>query len=136
MTPNELIETAQYLNPEKLEHDPAAALQDALAYSEALRILASRKKENQPAPNPAPDPLGKPDPTLSSAELDQLPTFTKAGELVRRLKAYCNKKRLSVYQLGPMIGIKPASLYHWFNSKYRPGETNVKKIAKFLEQHQ
>jgi len=120
MTPQELIETAQALNPKKLASRPAEALQDAFAYVEALRLIHTQAK---------PRITDRPDPADHSAGND-------GSVMIERLRVFREQRKISVVKLAKLLNIHSGTLYFWLSGKYEPSSKSATKIGKFLEQHQ
>jgi DNA-binding transcriptional regulator YiaG len=117
MTPKELIETSQFLNPEKTKSRPAEALQDALAYTQALQILNGQ--------------------TTKIAQLKSVPQKdAEANSAIDQLEAYRKRNRLSVSKLAEKLKTSSPSLYFWLGHKYAPSERSMIKITEFLHANQ
>jgi DNA-binding XRE family transcriptional regulator len=119
MTPKELIETAQFLNPEKTKSRPAEALQDALAYTQALQILNGQTI------------------TAKIAELKSVPQKdTEPDSIIDQLQVYRKRSGLSVSKLAEKLKVASGTLYFWMDRKYTPSDRSMNKIAEFLHANQ
>ena len=130
MTPRELIETAQYLNPEKLESNPAEALQDAYTYSEALRTLnmaagidvdkiaqtlaRARKRQAKPAPAPSKNDSAK--------------------SLIAELKHHYEHGPHVTREIANAIGVSGSTVALWLKGKTKPTAEKLPAIRAFLDQ--
>jgi DNA-binding transcriptional regulator YiaG len=105
MTAQELIETAMFLSPEKLKNRPAEALHDALAFTEALRILET-------------SPTAKH--SDNSNPIDQLRNFRQ-------------QSGMTTATIAKALGVHTGTLYFWLSGRYVPRQQSLDKIVSFLK---
>jgi hypothetical protein len=118
MTPQELLRIARNINPQKLETDPQATLEDAYVVWEAVRLADMEKGS---APNYLP-PKGRPEPWEGkpSTTVDHLRIYLK------------NNKDTSVYKICKKLKISSGSMYRWLDGRSGPNAKSVARIEGFL----
>jgi DNA-binding transcriptional regulator YiaG len=123
MTAQQLIETALFLSPEKLKNRPAEALHDALAFTEALRIL-----EGSPAPNQS---VARP-----QRPRQEQPPSTKHSDNsnpIDRLRSFREQSGMSTATIAKALGVNTGTLYFWLSGRYAPRQRSLDKIVSFLK---
>jgi hypothetical protein len=128
ITPKELLRIARNINPQKLESDPQAALEDAYIVAEAFRLAEMEKAS---IPNYLP-------PREVTATL-YLPKKKKAKSrkaksfsTIDNLRLYLEKNAESVYKISEKLKIGSGTIYNWLNGKHEPTVDNIAKIEAFL----
>jgi hypothetical protein len=121
MTPQQLIDLARTLNPEKLASNPEGALADAYAYNEALLMLAAIPTAATPAARKA------------------VRRYTRkaAGSTnaVSKLKEVKELNGLTAKEVSKQLGISVSALYGWMNGKFKPNREKVAAIDELVESY-
>lgn len=149
MTPQELIETAQSLNPEKFKSHPHEALLDAYAFKEAARILARKLEPKIEPQNEAlggiASSLGIGSNTLASdfkgvdysnprpARKNSARPRDRA-ELVKDLQKWITQNGKSFSQAANLLGVSSSNLYLWFSGKNLPGPGSADRIENLIRE--
>jgi DNA-binding XRE family transcriptional regulator len=126
MTPQQLIETAMFLNAEKLKSQPAEALRDALAFTEALRMVETSPAPNQLAAHPK-----------EGGNFEQ-PVITASSNSnpIDQLRNFRKQNHMSTATLAKALGVHPGTLYFWLSGKYEPRRESFDKIVTFLKRNE
>jgi DNA-binding transcriptional regulator YiaG len=117
MTPQQLIETAQFLNAEKLKSRPAEALRDALAFTEALRMLEASPVFEEPA--------GQHEKPIIEASDNSNP--------IDQLRNFRSRSGMTTATIAKALGVHTGTLYFWLSGRYAPRQQSLDKIVSFLK---
>jgi DNA-binding transcriptional regulator YiaG len=120
MTAQQLIETALFLSPEKLKNRPAEALHDALAFTEALRIL-----EGSPAPKQSVARAQQPQ--------QEQPKHSDNSNPIDQLRSFRKQSGMSTATIAKALGVHTGTLYFWLSGRYAPRQQSLDKIVSFLK---
>lgn len=127
MTPQELLRIAKNINPEKLEADPQAALEDAYVVAEAFRLAELEKvsASNYLPPAQAANVQG-------TLYLPKKRKVKKELSTIEHLRLYLKKHNANKRTLCKDLKISEATLYQWLSGKRNPRLDSIAKIEAFL----
>lgn len=132
MTPEELLNLARTLNPEKLKTDRLGALIDAYNVGQALDLAIEEDLEG---------PFVPPELAKVQRKLFTKPKKRKPKELglvnvpkgtLDQLRRYLDKSNTAVATAADQIGVSRSALDGWLKGRFRPTVNSIAKIEAFL----
>jgi hypothetical protein len=135
MSPQELLRIAKNINPQKLEADPQAALEDAYIVWEAVRLVELEKVSvpNYLPPNEPPEPREvAPYPPKRKQRKEAKATLYLPKSTVDHFRVYLKKNEESITKISKKLKISSATVYSWLSGRTSPSVDNVAKVEAFL----
>jgi hypothetical protein len=150
MTPQNLIDVARELNPEKLASDPPAALKDAYLYYEALQLLTNQKQTETPSAERFGGPivsvkemnsafrksygLEAPDIATNPADVAMRAKLRRRNKasVVDRLRTYLDEQNDSIKEVSKTLGVGFSTVHFWLKGRHKPNSGRQELLDRFL----